>query len=298
MTTHRPHEIRPRPALEIREKPLAVILASLTIPAGGPYSILETKTEAETCDGMPASEKAALRPQNDGALNGRAVRADEAAPQTPEIDGGADGEEVPGSLHAAAAVVTTIGRRLAEARELTGWTQTEAAARLGITQAKLAAFETPVDRQKLPLWLIPRAAEVYEVSVDFLFGAMDDWETGARMTQERKISAWVFRELDQARLEQMEWLRRLNDRIECAAHTITTLSAGLRDVDAALARFAELNPEFVDMRAGATLAGSVERASKAADGAVRALRRFHLDMVGAPADDTEEPAALAQGATA
>jgi hypothetical protein len=43
----------------------------------------------------------------------------------------------------------------------------------------------------VPLWVILRAAKVYEVSVDFIFGVTDDWETGSRMTQEREVSAWL-----------------------------------------------------------------------------------------------------------
>ncbi len=223
----------------------------------------------------------------------------EEAPQRPE-DGEQMGEGVeapPGGRHLrAATVVKIVGQRLTEARELTGLKQWEAAARIGITKAKLAAFEAPADRESLPLWVIRRAAEVYEVSIDYLFGAMDDWEVGARMTMERQVSAWMFREFDQARLEQMDWLRRMHDRMECLGQTVATVSAAQREAHAALERFAELNPEFEDMKAGAKLVSTVERAKEAAESAALALRRF--PDIASGADVAEGAQAMTEGATA
>lgn len=214
----------------------------------------------------------------------------------PSKNGCTDGDEEEfDTRRASGAIVATIGRRLAEARGLTGWTQTEAATRLGVTPRKLSDMENPADRLNIPLALLRRAAEAYEVSLDFLFGASDDWEVGARMTQERRVSTWLFREFDRARLEQMEMLRRLHERIECIGQIVATVSAAHYETGAALERFIELNPVFEDMKAGSRLAGAIERASKTADAARLAFRRFHLDLAGT----TETEISLnTEGATA
>ena len=114
-----------------------------------------------------------------------------------------------------AAAVKTIGARMRQARELCNLSQSAAAKRLGYQNpSKLSKVELATDTNSVPLWLIVRAARVYEVSVDFLFGATDDWEVGARMTQERETSAWMFDAWEKARQRDMETLKRLHDRVQ------------------------------------------------------------------------------------
>ena len=70
-----------------------------------------------------------------------------------------------------AAAVKTIGARMRQARELCNLSQSAAAKRLGYSNSsKLSKVEGATDTNSVPLWLILRAAKVYEVSIDFLFG--------------------------------------------------------------------------------------------------------------------------------
>ena len=183
-----------------------------------------------------------------------------------------------------AAAVKTIGSRMRAARELCNLSQSAAARRLGYANpSKLSKVELATDTNSVPLWLIVRAARVYEVSVDFLFGATDDWEVGARMTQEREVSAWMFDTFDKLRQRDMETLKRLHDRVQTLTDAVAVMLAASEDASVALARFAELNPAFEEMRAGSRLVSAVERASDSAKAAKTKMERFRMECaVAAP----------------
>ncbi|ALS62278.1 MULTISPECIES: helix-turn-helix domain-containing protein [Burkholderiales] len=183
-----------------------------------------------------------------------------------------------------AAAVKTIGARMRAARELCNLSQSAAARRLGYANpSKLSKVELATDTNSVPLWLIVRAARVYEVSVDFLFGATDDWEVGARMTQEREVSAWMFDTFDKLRQRDMETLKRLHDRVQTLTDAVAVMLAASEDASVALARFAELNPAFEEMRAGSRLVSAVERASDSAKAAKTKMERFRMECaVAAP----------------
>ena len=192
-----------------------------------------------------------------------------------------------------AAAVKTIGARMRQARELCNLSQSAAAKRLGYSNSsKLSKVEGATDTNSVPLWLILRAAKVYEVSIDFLFGATDDWEVGARMTQEREVSAWLFDTFDKLRQRDMETLKRLHDRVQTLTDAVAVMLAASEDASVALARFAELNPDFEDMPGGARLLSAVGRASGAAKGAKAKMARFRVECSLAAADTHQLSLAL------
>lgn len=192
-----------------------------------------------------------------------------------------------------AAAVKTIGARMRQARELCNLSQSAAARRLGYSNpSKLSKVEGATDTNSVPLWLIVRASSVYEVSIDFLFGVTDDWELGARMTQERATSAWLFDAWEKARQRDMDVLRKLHNKVEAMEEAIALMLASTDDVGAALARFAELNPVFEDMKAGGRLVGAVERATDAAKNAKAKMTRFRVECNLAAAESNQLSLAL------
>ena len=73
-----------------------------------------------------------------------------------------------------------VYKRQRQARELCNLSQSVAAKRLGyLTSAKLSKVEAAADTNSVPLWLIHRAASIYDVSTEFLFGFTDDFEVGS-----------------------------------------------------------------------------------------------------------------------
>ncbi len=187
-----------------------------------------------------------------------------------------------------AAVVRTIGSRFREARELCNMSQNVAAKRLGYSNSsKLSKVELATDTNSVPLWLIVRAAAVYEVSIDFLFGITDDWESGSRMTQERQTSAWLFDTWDKARRRDMEALRKLHDKVAAIEEAIAQMVVATGEAGTALERFVELNPAFEDMKAGSRLTGAIERSVDAANNAKAKMKRFRIDCTVAAPDTTQ-----------
>lgn len=206
-----------------------------------------------------------------------------------DCDDDATGEIVPEDHpFSKAAIVITIGRRLIEARELTGMGQADAAQMLGMPLKVLVRHERPNDRLTVSLTLIQRAAEAYEVSMDFLFGVSDDWETGARMTQERAVSRWLFREFDSARCEQIAELRRIHNRIELLGGVIRRIAEHGDLVVSAFDRFRELNPAFEDARGGANLESSIDRLFASSKFASLTLKRFHMQLAGMAVEPESE----------
>lgn len=183
-------------------------------------------------------------------------------------------------------MVRTIGERMRQARELCNLSQSAAAKRLGYANpSKLSKVEAATDTNSVPLWLIRKAAEVYEVSVDFLFGFTDDWEVGARMTQEREVSAWLAKAWNDGRERDLIALKQFNDRLSVLREAIAIGIAMTQEANAALERFSELNPEFSeDMRGSNRLLNAVKNAAAAAEQSKRKLVKLKLDCKEAAAD--------------
>lgn len=173
------------------------------------------------------------------------------------------------------ALVRTIGDRLRESRELCNLSQSEAARRFGYANpSKLSKVELATDTNSVPLWLIVRAARVYEVSIDFLFGLTDDWEIGVQ----RGVQGFMFDVWEKARQRDMAALVRLHEEIAAVSMHITALAAGVHEVSQGLDIVRQRNPEFIDMPASGTLAGRLERLQERALVAEGVLRRFHTNL--------------------
>ncbi len=160
-----------------------------------------------------------------------------------------------------AGIAKSIGQRLKDARELADFSQIEAARLLGYkNSSKLAKIEGATGPRSVPHWVIKRAAELYDVSIDYLYGISDDWELSARACMERDVSKWVFNVWEAARRRDMEVMRRLQNRVDFIRDSIGLMGASSDELRSALERFIELNPEFEDeMRGGSRLVAAVKK---------------------------------------
>lgn len=75
-----------------------------------------------------------------------------------------------------------MSRRLKKARELNGWSQEQAAAKLGYTNSTQLSLAEKAERL-MPLANIVKAAEVFGVSVDYLLGISDEPERDPRAAE-------------------------------------------------------------------------------------------------------------------
>lgn len=157
-------------------------------------------------------------------------------------------------------LVKTIGDRLREAREICNMPQIEAAKRLGYSNpSKLSKVEKATDTNSVPLWLILRAAQIYEVSIDFLFGITDDWELSVQKCIERDIDNYIIASWEEKRLEDIQNIKKVKDEQKKLYEYIHLMFLEQDELQTALQRFRELNREFDDMRGGSRLVSAVER---------------------------------------
>jgi transcriptional regulator with XRE-family HTH domain len=179
--------------------------------------------------------------------------------------------------HEQAALVRTIGERMRQAREMSNLSQSEAARQFGYANpSKLSKIEAAIDTNSVPLWAILAAAKLYQVSVDFLFGITDDWETGVpRGTQPWLLNAWQkMRERD----------LRILDRVHAEVVTVSTATADLVaavvSIGEALSIYRTRNEGFDDSPASSLLTHRLAKLEACARNAEAGLKRFRLGKFG------------------
>ena len=187
--------------------------------------------------------------------------------------------------HEQARIVRTLGERMRQARELCNLSQSVAARRLGyLTSAKLSKVEAAADTNSVPLWLIHRAASIYDVSTEFLFGFTDDFEVGSvpRLANEWLLNAW-----ERARERDLSLLTALHREVATVSSCMEQFTAAARGMAAGIGKFAELNPDFEELRGGATVMAQLARLESVASDAEAALKRFRLGRHARPASAGE-----------
>lgn len=172
-------------------------------------------------------------------------------------------------------LVRIIGSRMFEARELCKMSQSEAAQRLGYsTSSKLSRVEGATDANSVPLWLIVRASKLYDVSIDFLFGESDDWESGLQ----RPVQGWLLDTWQAARVRDLAELEKLHRRVAAISALLPVIADESERTAEAIQRFAEINPGFDDMRGGARLAAAAENLIRHAAKANSTAQRFRVEI--------------------
>ena len=164
-----------------------------------------------------------------------------------------------------------VGERLAKARELNGYNQIAAARRLGYaTPAPLSKIEAG---QPAPAWLLPRAAAVFGVSSDYLFGISNYPERDSRTVEQIAILRTVRAEIEtNARRVSEAMILAAGDEVAATAHA-EELCGAVLEVSEALANCRE-HPSFDDeVIGGARLVRAVAAAQAMAETALKYLAR-------------------------
>lgn len=152
-------------------------------------------------------------------------------------------------------VVKIFGGRMREARvDICGYSQITAARLLGYSNSsKLAKIEKASDTNSIPLWLITRAAKVYDVSIDFLLGLSDDFERDPVIAQEREIGRWVHEHWEMARRAEVNAIRILANKVLTLERAVVHAMSRSAENMGALDKLRALNPEFDELKGGAKL---------------------------------------------
>lgn len=168
-----------------------------------------------------------------------------------------------------------VGARLMQAREMCGMTLSEAARQLGYANpSKLSKVEHASTDASVPFWLIPEAAQLYDVSTEFLFGLSDDFETGCW----RGITPFLQQQWDTQRKRDLKALAVLNKRVMTAVDVLPALAAASDYMLGAVEVLKEKNRDFDDMPGGARLQAAARRLQTTAAEAVKAQRHLHLQL--------------------
>ena len=250
-----------------RQKPIAAFLAALRITARPPETAQEAKNTMDARTDIPEGKETPQSAENGDWLAGVDFEDSTETPALPLFD--TDPKQDQASL------AQTIGARMREARELCDMPQSVAAKRLGYSNpSMLSKVEWATDRNTVPLWLIVRASRLYDVSIDFLFGCSDDWETGLQ----RPVQGWLLDTWQAARVRDMAELEKLHRRVTAISRLLPTVADEAERTAEAIRRFAEINPGFDDMRGGARLAAAAENLIRHAAKANSTAQRFRVEI--------------------
>lgn len=171
--------------------------------------------------------------------------------------------------------VKRLADRLKAARELNGWTLREAARRFGYSHiGTLSKIENARHITTIPMWFVPVAAKVYNVSTDYLHGLVEDWDVQPRVRLDGNATSWLFDYMEKARERDMGAVRLLHEHVNAVSRTAITAGDCARAVQDALQMFRRNNPVFQDMKGGAMLERVVEECAIAADATTASLKRY------------------------
>ena len=157
-----------------------------------------------------------------------------------------------------AELVRVFGERMRRARETMNISLTEAAKRLGYANpSKLSKIENASDTVSIPLWIIPRAAEVYKVSIAFLFGETEDFEASPALAIQREIAEETYRDALRISAQYAAISRASQNimarRIASVENAVRGPLAIAKELAETVHLFRERNQEFDDMPLGAKL---------------------------------------------
>lgn len=174
-----------------------------------------------------------------------------------------------------ATIVKTIGSRLLEARNLCNLNQIESSRRLGYqNSSKLAKVENASSGNSIPHWLIARAAKVYGVSIDFLYGESDEWERDISVVQERDIAGFIQDVWEKTRLSETNTIRILMNEIKVLANAVREYEAVTLRMRTKYESFLKANPNFLDMDKSNNIPSSIEEAERTVHNQKALLKRF------------------------
>lgn len=172
--------------------------------------------------------------------------------------------------------ITIISHRMREAREdLCKHKLSDAAHMLGVSYKDLLSYENAIGLKTIPVWVIKRAAEVFAVSADWLCGIVDDdWELCPEIRRQRDFLAIMERLHVESYSKTMATQLKHDKKLEVLSKTVTAMLPAIKAVDETIVRFWEINPEFNEMKGGASVLHKLDKAGKTAQVAKCQLTRF------------------------
>lgn len=174
------------------------------------------------------------------------------------------------------ALIQMIGKRMTTARLLNGFSQKKAAGLLGYANSsKLAKIEKASDTNSVPFMLISKAAVVYDVSLDYLYGLSQVWNRNSVLAQQELVKGWLFNQYDTAQFEEASRIndvfKRVTDLEQAASKSANRAIENVKTLE----RMIEINPGCEDeLKLLAKLQRLLIETAEEAMGIDRKLKRY------------------------
>ncbi|NOR71255.1 MAG: helix-turn-helix domain-containing protein [Methylomarinum sp.] len=174
------------------------------------------------------------------------------------------------------ALAKVIGQRMNEARQLCGYTLTESAQMMGISRELLHKYEANFDIAFIPALIVAKAAKSFDVTAEYLYGFVDDWEYDPAVLQERQMGV----QSHEFYIKQLAVLatRTANQQkqIDTLNESAKALIGAITEMDDALSSFQQMNSSFEDLKVGSQLVYRMKTANDTASNATRKMIRNQL----------------------
>ncbi|PKF35521.1 helix-turn-helix domain-containing protein [Acinetobacter proteolyticus] len=152
-----------------------------------------------------------------------------------------------------------VGVRMRESRIMSGLSQVDAAARLGYgNSSKLAKIEKG-QSSRIPLWVLRKAAILYDVSCDYLLGVTETMERDdVSHASLRELHAFMYADFDRRHAQDIAAMVSLNNTVVTIKQSIIIAGMQAQQMDEAKI-FVEKQPEWQEIRGGNRLMNSIDR---------------------------------------
>lgn len=152
-----------------------------------------------------------------------------------------------------------VGMRMRESRMMSGLSQVDAAKRLGYeNSSKLAKIEKG-QSSRIPLWVIRKAAILYDVSCDYLFGVTETMERDdVSHASLRELHAFMFADFDKRHAQDVAVMMAIRLKLETIEQMIVLASMQAKQLEEAK-QFVEVLPEWQEIRGGNRLVSYIDR---------------------------------------
>lgn len=170
-----------------------------------------------------------------------------------------------------------VGAKLKEAREMVGLSQLNAAKQIGYSNStKLSKIETGRHSSQVPMWVLKRAAQVYDVSLDYLLGITESMEQeDSRHAALREMMVHMRQDWERMRSRDVLVQSNMLDRIKSIEKGVLHIDTEAAAAELAMVRLIELNPQAWDeLRGGCKALATVQTTAAAARNARRNMQRF------------------------
>ena len=152
-----------------------------------------------------------------------------------------------------------VGIRMRESRIMSGLSQVDAANRLGYqNSSKLAKIEKG-QSSRIPLWVIRKAAILYDVSCDYLFGVTETMERDdVSHASLRELHAFMFADFDKRHAQDIAVMIAIRTKLETIQQMIVLAAQQAQQLEEAKL-FIEQQPEWQDIKGGNRLINYIDR---------------------------------------